>query len=193
MGPPTNPDPPRGAVTALLGRLRGGDAAAFEKLVPLVHHELQVLARAQLRRERPNHTLQATALAHEAYIRLAGLEQRDWRDRAHFFGVAAAIMRRILVDHARKRGAQRRGSGAAHVSLDEATAAAADSPEELIALDDALARLGALDQRQERIVELRFFTGLSVEETAVALGISARTVKREWAVARAWLRAELGR
>jgi RNA polymerase sigma factor (TIGR02999 family) len=180
-------------VTALLGRLRDGDARAFDQLVPLVHHELKVLARSQLRHERPNHTLQATALAHEAYLRLAGLQRRDWRDRAHFFGVAAAIMRRILVDHARRRGAGRRGSGAPHVPLDGASDVAADRSEELVALDDALARLGALDTRQERVVELRFFAGLSVEETAVALGISPRTVKREWAVARAWLRAELGR
>lgn len=183
----------RGPVTALLARLRDGDAAALDRLVPLVHAELRRLARAQLRRERPGHTLQATALAHEAYLRLVGLDAIDWRDRAHFFGVAAGVMRRILIDHARRRRAARRGGGAPPVPLEDVDPAAPERPEELIALDEALERLRALDPRQERIVELRFFGGLEVAETAAVLGVSERTVKRDWAVARAWLRAELGR
>ena len=185
--------PPSDSVTALLGRLRHGDPRALDLLIPLVHAELRRLARSQLRNERTNHTLQTTALAHEAYLRLVALEHRDWRDRTHFFGVASGIMRRILIDHARKHRAARRGGGATHLQIEDADVPAAERSFELIALDDALARLGALDPRQERIVELRFFAGLSVEESAAVLGISPRTVKREWAVARAWLRAELGR
>jgi len=161
--------------------------------MPMVHAELRRIARAHLRHERPWHTLQATELAHEAYLRLAGHGPHDWRDRAHFFAVASGTMRHILIDHARKRVAARRGGGAPHVPLDEATALGGGQPEELVALDEALSRLGALDPRQERIVELRFFGGLDVTETAAVLGISTRTVKREWSVARAWLRAELGR
>jgi len=180
-------------VTILLERLRDGDSRALEKLMPVVHAELRRIARAHLRHERPWHTLQATELAHEAYLRLAGHGQHDWRDRVHFFAVASGIMRRILIDHARKRAAARRGGGAPHVPLDEAAALVGDRPEDLVALDDALSRLGVLDPRQERIVELRFFGGLDVAETAAVLGISTRTVKREWSVARAWLRAELGR
>jgi RNA polymerase sigma factor (TIGR02999 family) len=184
---------PTREVTILLERLRDGDSRALERLMPVVHAELRRIARAHLRHERPWHTLQATELAHEAYLRLAGHGQHDWRDRAHFFAVASGIMRRILIDHARKRAAARRGGGAPHVPLDEAAALGGNQPEELVALDEALTRLGALDPRQERIVELRFFGGLDVAETAAVLGVSTRTVKREWSVARAWLRAELGR
>ena len=192
MSTPEDAAPTR--VTMLLDRLRDGDANALDQLVPLIHTELRRLARAQMRHERPGHTLQATALAHEAYLRLVRLENQDWRDRAHFLGVAAAVMRRLLIDHARKHGAERRGAGAVHVELDEAAhVGAADRNDDLLALDDALARLAALDERQARIVEMRFFAGLGVEETAAALGISERTVKREWSVARSWLRAELGR
>lgn len=181
-------------VTVLLDRMREGDPKALDQLVPLVHDEMRRIARAQMRQERAGHTLQATALANEAYLKLVRLENQDWRDRSHFLGVAAAIMRRLLIDHARKHGAERRGGGAAKVELDEALElGTTDRSDELLALDDALAKLAALDQRQARIVELRFFAGLGVEETAAALGISDRTVKREWAVARAWLRAELGR
>jgi len=180
-------------VTALLARLRDGDTGALDRLVPLVHGELRRLAQAHLRRERAGHTLQATALAHEAYLRLVGIERLDWRDRAHFFGVASGIMRRILIDHARRHRAARRGGGSVHVPLDDVDPAAPERSEELVALDEAMERLRSLDERQERIVELRFFGGLGVEETAAVLGISARTVKREWSVARAWLRAELGR
>jgi RNA polymerase sigma factor (TIGR02999 family) len=192
MSTPEDASPSR--VTMLLDRLRDGDPKALHLLVPLIHAELRQIARAQMRNERPGHTLQATALVHEAYLRLVRLEHQDWRDRAHFLGVAAAIMRRLLIDHARRHGAARRGGGATHVELDEAALlAGTDRTDELLALDDALARLAALDERQARIVELRFFAGLGVEETAAALGISERTVKREWSVARAWLRAELGR
>lgn len=192
--PASSPAESQGAVTGLLARLRDGDERALDRLVSLVHGELRRLARAQMRNERGNHTLQTTALAHEAYLRLVGLENKDFRDRSHFFGVAAGIMRRLLIDHARRRGAIRHGGGVPHVSLDEAAnSLVGDRPQELVALDEALARLKELDERQERIVELRFFAGLSVEETAAVLGISPRTVKREWAVARGWLRAELGR
>jgi RNA polymerase sigma factor (TIGR02999 family) len=192
MATPEDAAPSR--VTMLLDRLRDGDPKALDQLVPLIHAELRQIARAQMRNERSGHTLQATALAHEAYLRLVRLENQDWRDRTHFLGVAAAIMRRLLIDHARKHGAARRGSGATHIELDEAAVlSGTDRSDELLALDDALARLAALDERQARIVELRFFAGLGVEETAAALGISERTVKREWSVARAWLRAELGR
>lgn len=182
-------------VTVLLDRMRDGDPKALDQLVPLVHDELRRIARAQMRHERAGHTLQATALANEAWLKLAALENQDWRDRAHFLGVAAAIMRRLLIDHARKHGALRRGSGAAHVQLDDVagTVAAPDRADELVALDEALVKLAALDERQSKIVEMRFFAGLGVEETAAALGISERTVKREWSVARAYLRAELGR
>jgi len=184
---------PAHEVTQLLKRLRDGDEKAHERLVPMIHAELRRIARSHLRRERPWHTLQATELAHEVYLRLAGAMQHDWRDRAHFFAVASGTMRRILIDHARKRAAGKRGGGHANVPLDEAEPVGVDRPDDLLALDAALLRLGKLDPRQERIVELRFFGGLDVDETAVVLGISTRTVKREWSVARAWLRAELGR
>ena len=185
--------PPSSDVSRLLTRLQEGDGRALDRLMPLVHDELRRLARAQMRRERVDHTLQTTALAHEAYLRMVSLEKQDWHGRAHFFGVAAAVMRRILIDHARKHRAARRGQGVKHVALDDVAPVAPERPEELIALDEALERLRELDPRQERIVELRFFGGLGVEETAAVLGISPRTVKREWAVARAWLRGELGR
>lgn len=183
--------PSRGGVTSLLGRLARGDRGALDVLIPLVHEELRRLARAHMRHERANHTLQTTALVDEAYLRLVRLENQSWRERAHFFGVAAGIMRRILIDHARKRAAARRGGGARHLPLEEAGPIPTGTPRQLLDLDDALVHLGTMDPRQERIVELRFFAGLSVEETAAVLGISPRTVKREWAVARAWLRAEL--
>jgi RNA polymerase sigma factor (TIGR02999 family) len=185
--------PPSSEVSLLLTRLQEGDGRALDRLMPLVHDELRKLARAQMRHERVDHTLQTTALAHEAYLRMVGLEKQDWQGRAHFYGVAAAVMRRILNDHARKHRAARRGKGVKHVSLDDVAPLAPERPEEMIALDEALERLRELDPRQEKIVELRFFGGLDVEETAAVLGISPRTVKRDWAVARAWLRAELGR
>lgn len=190
---PADPERPSPDVTQLLARLKSGDRGSLDRLMPLVHDELRRLAAAHMRRERADHTLQATALAHEAYMRMVNLDRIDWEGRAHFFAVAAGVMRRILIDHARKRRALRRGAGAPHVPLEEGLRLADDRPEELVDLDEALQRLAVLDPRQERIVELRFFGGLSVEETGAVLGISARTVKREWAVARAWLRAELGR
>src|SRR5262245_52995171 len=153
MSTPEDTAPSR--VTMLLDRLRDGDANALDQLVPLIHTELRRIARDQMRRERAGHTLQATALAHEAYLRLVRLENQDWRDRGHFLGVAAAVMRRLLIDHARKHGAERRGAGAAHVELDEAAhVGATDRSDDLLALDDALARLAALDERQARIVEM---------------------------------------
>jgi RNA polymerase sigma factor (TIGR02999 family) len=180
-------------VTMLLGRLTDGDVNALDRLMPLVHDELRAIARRSLRNERAGHTLQPTALANEAYLRLVDLDRIDWRGRAHFFAVAAGIIRRTLIDHARKRRAARRGADPKRVSLEETILLANERPGELVDLDEALARLRELDARQERIVELRFFAGLSVEETAEVLGISSRTVKREWSVARAWLRADLGR
>ena len=187
------PGPASAQVTMLLGRLTEGDARALDRLMPLVHDELRAIARRYMGNERAGHTLQPTALANEAYLRLVDLDEIDWRGRAHFFAVAAGIMRRVLIDHARKRRAARRGGDAKRVPLEETVLLANERPEELVELDEALVRLRELDPRQEQIVELRFFGGLSVEETAAVIGISARTVKREWAVARAWLRAELGR
>jgi RNA polymerase sigma-70 factor, ECF subfamily len=176
-----------------LSRVREGDEAALAQLIPVVHDELRRIARAHMRRERSWHTLQPTELAHEAYLRLVRGARLEWQDRAHFFAVASGVMRRVLIDHARKRATARRGGGAPHVPLADDAPLTVERADELVALDGALARLGALDSRQERIVELRFFGGLDVEETAAVLGISARTVKRDWCVARAWLRAELGR
>lgn len=184
---------PAREVTLLLHSVRDGDDRARERLASLIHAELRRIARAHLRNERPWHTLQATELAHEAYLRLTGGGSPEWRDRVHFFAVASGTMRRVLIDHARKRTAARRGGGHAIVPLDEAQSLGGEQPEELVALDEALARLGALDPRQERIVELRFFAGLDLDETAAVLGVSSRTVKRDWSVARAWLRVELGR
>ena len=179
--------------TELLTRASGGDQLAVSKLMPLVYDELRRLAASYLRRERPGQTLQATALVNEAYIRL--VDQRDvrWQNRAHFFGIAAQIMRRILVDHARKQKAEKRGSGEGAVVLDEALAVASTRNIDFVALDDALRSLAELDARQARIVELRYFGGLSIEETAELMQLSPATVKREWAGARAWLRRELER
>lgn len=178
-------------VTRLLRAWRDGDAAALEALAPLVYAELRRLAEARMRRERPDHTLQATALVHEAFLRLTGSDAPAWEDRTHFFAVAARVMRRLLVDHARARGYAKRGGGVRRVSLDEAVELSEEPGEDLLALDAALTRLAALDPRQHQVVELRFFGGLSVEETAEVLGVSAVTVKRDWRAARAWLYAEL--
>lgn len=179
-------------ITDLLHRAAQGDKEAEAELLPTVYRELHVIALSYLRRERPGHTLQATALVNEAYLKLTSQERSDWKNRAHFFGFAAQAMRRILVDYARKRGAARRGSNSPHSPLDEG-ACISDSQSALMAdLDEALTRLEQLSPRQARVVELRFFTGLNEEETAVALGISSRTVKRDWTLARAWLYGELG-
>ena len=179
-------------VTELLRRWSGGDVAARESLVPLVYDELRRLARYYLASQRSDHTLQSTAIVHEAYLRLAGRENVHWEDRSHFFAVAAQLMRRILVDHARKRNAAKRG-GAAHLTLlvDGAVEPSAQRELDLVALDDALKALAELDERQSRIVELRFFGGLSIEDTSRVLEISPATVKREWSTARAWLYEEI--
>lgn len=184
--------PPR-EVTRLLQDWCDGDPEALQKLMPLVHHELRRLARRYMRRERPDHTLQPSALVNEAYLRLIDQNQVHWRNRAHFFGVAAQLMRRILIDHARSHRYAKRGGGARELSLDE-TAPLADQPAaDLVALDDALTSLAVLDQRKCRIVELRFFGGLSVEETAEVVGVSPRTVEYEWRKAKGWLHREIRR
>ena len=186
------PDPERSKeVTELLAGWSKGDLQAREAVMTLVYNELRQLAASHLRRERSNHTLQATALVHEAYLRLVEQDSVSWQNRHHFFGAAANLMRRILVDHARGHAAEKRGSGIARVPLTEAIAMSQQQPAELLALDESLTRLAAVDPQQGRIVELRVFAGLSVEETAAVLGISPATVKRDWAVAKAWLLREI--
>jgi len=180
-------------VTELLARWRDGDFGVLDSLVPLVYAELRKLARSYLRRERPDHTLQSAALVHEAYVRLAGKSSPDLENRTHFFGVAARLMREILVEHARSRAAAKRGDGLPRLALNEALSIPQQRNVDVILLDDALRRLAALDERQCRIVELRFFAGLSIEETSEALEISAATVSREWTTARLWLRREIAR
>lgn len=184
-------EPSSGEVTRLLGELRRGRPDAGAELLPLVYEHLHRLAAHYMRQERPDHTLQATALMNEAYLRLVSQENTDWQDRAHFFGIAARLMRQILVDHARGHQAGKRGGLAEKLPLDELREFSPTKSRELVQLDDALRSLEELDPRQARIVELRFFGGLTVEETAEVLGISPRTVKREWSVARAWLHGEL--
>jgi RNA polymerase sigma-70 factor, ECF subfamily len=178
-------------VTALLGELSKGNADAGPRLIPLVYEELRRMADRYMRRERSDHTLQTTALVHEAYLKLVDQHSVTWQSRAHFFGVAAQVMRRVLVDHARGHIREKRGGGVVPVSLDEAMVISPERSEEFLELDRALDRLAALDSRQAKIVELRFFGGLTVEETAEILGISPKTVKRDWAVAKAWLHGEL--
>ncbi|HEX8816039.1 MAG TPA: ECF-type sigma factor [Terriglobales bacterium] len=180
------------AVTQLLMSWRAGDDAALKTLLPLVYDELHKLARHQLASERPDHTLQSTALVHEAYLRLVEQSPVAIDNRAHFFGIAARLMRQILVDHARARQAAKRGAGCA-VTLDESADLARNRPLDLVALDDALAALARLDEKQARIVELRFFTGLSIEDTSRVLDLSPATVKRSWTAARSWLYRELNR
>ena len=178
-------------VTTLLLDWSHGDKAALERLTPLVYDELRRLAKRYLRRERSEHTLQSTALANEAFLRLVDQSQVQWQNRAHFFGVAAQMIRRILVNYARARQTDKRGSGVTQLSLDEAIGVPEKRSIELIALDEALVELARLDDRQSRIVELRFFVGLSVDETAEVLSVSPATVKREWTSAKAWLFREL--
>ena len=185
-----SPAPPT-EVTELLRRWSGGENAAKEALIPLVYDELRRLARYYLASQRSDHTLQSTAIVHEAYLRLVGHDHVQWENRSHFFGVAAQLMRRILVDHARKRNAAKRGGAHVTVLLDEAIGLSAQRELDLVALDNALKALAELDERQSRIVELRFFGGLSIEDTSTVLGISPATVKREWSTARAWLYAEI--
>jgi RNA polymerase sigma factor (TIGR02999 family) len=179
----THMPPARRDATVLLQAWRHGDRAAFDQLVPLVHNELRRLARHQMRGERPDHTLQATALVNEAYVRLVDLNQIEWNDRAHFFAMAARVMRRFLVDSARARRYQKRGGGAPKVSLDDAVAVSSDPGLDLVALVDALKTLAAMDPRKGEVVEMRFFGGLTVEEIATALQISAATVMRDWRLA----------
>jgi RNA polymerase sigma factor (TIGR02999 family) len=178
-------------VTQLLARWRDGDEAALQQLVPIVHEELRRLARRQMARERPGHTLEPTALVNEAYLRLVNLKQMQWQDRAHFFAMGARLMRRILVDFARSRGYQKRGGGAKQVSFTEALGVAEDTATDVVALNDALEALTEVDERKSRVVELRFFGGLSVEETAEVLNVSRETVKRDWQFAKLWLRRQL--
>jgi RNA polymerase sigma-70 factor (ECF subfamily) len=177
-------------VSQLLAEWANGSPSAREQLVPVVYAELRRLAHHYMRGERASHTLQTTALVNELYVRLAGINALQWRDRAHFFAMAATLMRRVLVDYARQRGREKRGGGVSVTSLD-ANVMAPQSSVDIVALDQALDRLAAVDPQQSRIVELRFFAGLSVEETAEAMGISPATVKRDWATAKLWLYREL--
>ena len=186
----TEPDPPSG-VTELLRRWNSGDREAMDRLMPIVYDELRRLAAGYLKGERPGHTLQPTALVHEAYLRLVRQDRVEWQNRAHFFGIAASMMRRVLVDHARLRQAEKRDAGGFRLTLQLGEAFEAARDPELIELDQALGRLERLDADQARVVELRFFGGLTVEETAVVLGISTATVKREWRTAKAFLRDEM--
>lgn len=180
-------------ITQLLADLNADGAEATARIVPLVYNELRVLAERALRGERPDHTLGTTALVHEAYLRLIDQRRVRWQHRAHFYGVAAQLMRRILVDYARGRNAAKRGGAGRRVALEEEAVTAAEPAVDLSAIDEALTRLGQLDPQQGRIVELRFFGGLTIQETADVIGVSPATVKREWTVAKAWLRREIGR
>ena len=174
-------------VTGLLLSWRQGDAEALDRLVPLVYDELRRVARRHLRREQPGHALQATALVHEVYLRLVDVDRLTLKNRTHFFAVAAKLMRQILVDHARRQHADKRGGGATMMSLDDVSPAAQPASVDVLALDQALAALASIDARQSHVVELRFFAGLNIDEAAEALGMSPATVEREWALAKAWL------
>jgi RNA polymerase sigma factor (TIGR02999 family) len=178
-------------ISKLLADWGQGNETARDALIPLIYDELRRIARRNLWRERPDHTLQSAALVNEVYLRLVRHEAPDWQNRAHFFGVAAHMMRHILVDHARNRLAAKRGAGAPQLSLDPDIGLRQKEPMDLIALESALNKLATMDPQQSRLIELRFFGGLSIEETAVVMGISPRTVERSWAAARAWLRVEM--
>ena len=184
-----HPDAER--IQALLAELQAGDTQAARRLMPLVYDEFREIAARYLRRERGNHTLQPTALVNEAYLRLIDQSRVQWQGKTHFFAVGAQAMRRVLVDHARSRERLKRGGQRARVTLDEAVALSPERDEDVLALDEALEKLAALDDRQARIVELRFFAGLNVEEVAQLLGVSKRTVEGDWTMARAWLHREL--
>jgi RNA polymerase sigma-70 factor, ECF subfamily len=187
----TTPASPQQQVTQLLCQWRSGDPHALEKLIPLVQPELQRLAHHYMSRERPGHTLQTTALLDDAYLQLAGKSHVQWENRAHFFAVAAQLMRRIMVDHARQRQTLKRGGGAIRVTLDECAAVTQTRAAELLALDEALEKLAAADQRKARVVEMRYFGGLTMEEIADVLKIHINTVTRDWTAARVWLFAAL--
>jgi RNA polymerase sigma-70 factor (ECF subfamily) len=180
-------------VTQLLMDWRNGDQTALDKLMPLVYDELHRLAHRYMRRERPGHTLQTSALVNEAYLRLVGQREMEWQSRAHFFAIAAQVMRHLLVDYARRRKYAKRGGDRIQVTLDEVVGATSGQPAEIIALHEALEKLAAIDQRKSQLVELRYFGGMSVEETAEVLGVSGITVKREWLKAKAWLYREIDR
>lgn len=184
-----SPDPSE--ITTFLRAHAAGDTAALDRLLPLVYDELRRIARVRLRRERTDHTLAPTDLVHEAFLKLLPLERVDWQDRAHFFAIASRAMRNVLVDHAVRRATAKRGSGQSAVTLDDHSGSEPTSLDDLITLSDALERLERLDARQARVVECRFFGGLSLDETAQALSISPATVSREWTFARAWLHREL--
>jgi RNA polymerase sigma factor (TIGR02999 family) len=187
----TTPSSTRQEVTQLLGDWSGGDEGALEKLFPLVQPELHRLAHHYMKRERAGHTLQTTAILNEAYLRLVDNTKPPWQNRNHFVAAAAQLMRRIMVDHARERRALKRGGGALKVTLDEAAFVTESRSDELLALDEALEGLALLDPRKSQIVELRYFGGLTIEETAEFLKLSQRTVEREWTMAKAWLYREL--
>jgi RNA polymerase sigma-70 factor, ECF subfamily len=178
-------------ITQLLREISQGSHEAERRLMPLVYQELHRLAHSYMRKERSDHTLQTTALVHEAYLKLVGLDEIDWVDRSHFFAVAAQLMRRILVDYARSRSAAKRGGSAHPLPIEDALPISEESLDFILSIHEALDRLAVLDARQARIVELRFFTGLSIDETARVVGVSSRTVKRDWDMAQAWLYTEL--
>ena len=187
----TIPSSPPHEVTQLLVAWSKGDKTALERLMPLVYAELRRLARHYMSRERPGHTLQTKALVNEAYLRLVDQGKMRWENRAHFFGIAARLMREILIDHARSRQAAKRGGAQVRLSLSKVDRNASRPDVNLLALDEALGRLEAIDTQKSRIVELRYFGGLGIEETAEVIGVSPATVKREWSMARAWLRSEI--
>jgi RNA polymerase sigma-70 factor, ECF subfamily len=183
--------PQQGEVTRMLAELSHGGRDALDQLLPLLYEELQRIAHRRLQNERADHTLATTDLVHEAYLKLVGLDEIEWKNRAQFFALAAQAMRRILVDYEVRRKAQKRGGERRKISLDEVSLPVEQSADELLALDDALQRLGALDERHARVVECRYFAGMTIEETAGALAVSPATVKRDWTLARAWLHREL--
>jgi RNA polymerase sigma factor (TIGR02999 family) len=182
--------PEKTDITQLLNKAQDGDKNALDELLPLVYNELRAVAGNQLKTERGDHTLQATALVHEAYLRLLDQHTIDWRNRAHFFGLAAEMMRRILVNYAVERKAQKRGLGAPRIALDDAVSYADEREMDLVLLDENLKRLAEFDKTQAKIVELKFFGGLTIEETAEVLGISPSTVTREWRMAKSWLKTQ---
>jgi RNA polymerase sigma-70 factor, ECF subfamily len=184
-------EPPAHEVTGLLRAWRGGDETALQKLMPLVYDQLHAAARRYMAGERGGHTLQTTALIHETYLRLVDIRRVEWQDRAHFLAVCAQLMRRILIDFARSRGYQKRGGDAPHINFEEAVLVTARPDSNLVALDDALNRLAQVDERKSKVVELRFFGGLGVKETAEVMKVSADTVMRDWKFAKVWLLREL--